>query len=716
MPNQARLTRVQPWALPALAFAVLLLLIGGPAPAAGDAPADPALPTDQIIIRFDDATTRAGIPARPDRLLDRLSAAAGVPLTFVRPMSGDAWVFRLPEPMSEAAVAAIGRDLTALPEVVRAEPDAIQTTMPVGEPVAAAAAGRAATADLTPDDPAFADQWHYRYTPGTEEGLNLPPAWAITTGSADVVVAVIDTGILPHADLAGRVLPGYDFINDPVVANDGDGRDSDPADPGDWFSANQCYLGNKARPSTWHGTHVAGTIGAASNNGSDVAGVNWGARILPVRVLGTCGGYLSDIVDGIRWAAGLAVPFAPPNPNPARVLNLSLGGSGTCEESYQEAFDDVVAVGAVAVVAAGNSSALADFYRPASCDGVITVAAGDRAGDLAWYSNYGSVVEVTAPGGETNEQSAAGVLSTFNTGTTVPGNDDLAFYQGTSMAAPHVAGLAALLIGHTPTLTPAQVSSLIQDTARDFPAGSNCAPWACGEGMADAFAALSALEDTPGCATPTAPAPAAPDDGATTDDATPSFAWAPADDATRYELQTDAGPAFSAPATIETDEVVYTPADPLEPGLYYWRVRGLNQGEGCDAAGEWSTVWSFTIEAPPGCATPAAPAPAAPDDGATTDDASPSFAWAPADDATRYELQIDADPAFSAPLIAGTDEVVHTPADPLEPGLYYWRVRGLNQGEGCDAAGDWSTVWSFTVEAPPVEEFRLYLPGVLGEG
>ena len=163
-------------------------------------------------------------------------------------------------------------------------------------------------------------------------------------------------------------MPGYDFIADTFVANDGNGRDADASDPGDWYAANQCAPGVPGTSSSWHGTHVAGTIGAASDNGSDVAGINWNAKILPVRVLGRCGGYLSDIIDGMRWAAGLAVPGVPPNPNPAGVLNLSLGGPGSCAGGYQDAFNAVDAAGVVAVVAAGNSSANANAYRPANCE------------------------------------------------------------------------------------------------------------------------------------------------------------------------------------------------------------------------------------------------------------------------------------------------------------------------------------------------------------
>ena len=217
------------------------------------------------------------------------------------------------------------------------------------------------------------------------------------------MVAVIDTGYRPHADLTGRFVQGYDFIWDPEVANDGDGRDADARDPGDWITsadaASVTFAGCPVENSSWHGTHVAGTIAANTNNGVGVAGVNWQAKILPVRVLGKCGGYTSDIVDGMRWAAGLTVSGVPANANPAKVLNISLGGSGTCSMAEQSAVNDINATGAVIVVAAGNSDADAAAFTPSSCDGVIVVGATDKSGTRAYYSNYGSIVDISAPGG-----------------------------------------------------------------------------------------------------------------------------------------------------------------------------------------------------------------------------------------------------------------------------------------------------------------------------
>ncbi|MBT8131631.1 MAG: S8 family peptidase, partial [Gammaproteobacteria bacterium] len=336
----------------------------------------------------------------------------------------------------------------------------------------------------TPNDTRYNEQWHYFESTA---GLNLPAAWDTHTG-AGTVVAVIDTGYRPHADLDSKIVGGYDFIGDTFVANDGNGRDSDASDPGDAVAYNECGGGNPASDSSWHGTHVAGTIGAESNNGQGVAGVAWDTLILPIRVLGKCGGYTSDIADGIIWASGGSVSGVPANSNPAQVLNLSLGGGGSCASTTQSAINTARANGATVVVAAGNSSANASNYTPASCNGVISVAAVDRGGDRAYYSNYGSVVDLAAPGGETASQ-ANGVLSTLNTGTSTPGADNYAFYQGTSMATPHVAGAAALLYEADPSATPDDIEAALVDSARAFP--GSCSQ--CGSGIVDADAAIDQL-------------------------------------------------------------------------------------------------------------------------------------------------------------------------------------------------------------------------------
>lgn len=694
-----------------LAF-VLVALAGvlGRAPALAASPSAQAAPAagppmDQIIVLFASGgdVTAATIPG-DGRQMDRLSAAAGLTLRYAGPMSGGAHVLQLPVAMSEAAVAVMSARIAALPDVVYAEPNAIMQVI-----AAPALPNRPVSATLTPDDARFGEQWHYRYEPGVEEGLNLLPAWAITTGSSETVVAVIDTGILPHADLAGRSLPGYDFIADPGRANDGDGIDSDPSDPGDWTTQHECFLGSDPQDSTWHGTHVAGTIGAASNNGSDVAGVNWNAMILPVRVLGRCGGTVVDIANGIRWAAGLPVPGAPPNPNPADVINLSLGGAGACPQTYQLAFDDLAAAGVVAVVAAGNSSADAGNFRPANCNHVITVAATNRDGDRAYYSNYGSTVEISAPGGELSFwNDPNGVLSTLNDGFTSPGNDDLVFYHGTSMAAPHVAGLVSLLLGEQPGLSPMAVTDILLSTARAFPDGSNCTVAACGAGIADALSALNAL-DNGSLAAPTLLAPA---NGESVPVVEVAFAWTPVAGAAGYRLQVAADEAFDD-LIVNDDSLTEPAATALLPGEgpYWWRARALG-----DENGPWSETWQFTV-ALPVCNTPGVPALLWPGDGETVGDLTPAFVWDAAVDATGYEIRIGLEPDVSDELVVGLPSATEfTPDAPLLAGeTYYWHVRGRNMGPGCDTLGEWSTVHSVTMNETALPEYRVYLPPVLGQ-
>ncbi len=334
----------------------------------------------------------------------------------------------------------------------------------------------------TPNDEFFDSQWHF-------DNINLSAAWNITKGSANTIVAVIDTGILfdannpnlTHPDFVGKVLPGYDFISNPNVAKDGDGRDANPFDVGD----------DKL---SYHGSHVAGTIAAATNNTEGVAGVNWEAKILPVRVLGFGGGSLTDILEGSLWAAGLHPNV--PNPNPASILNLSLGGPGLCPDFVQEVYDRIVAAGKTVVVAAGNENENAAGLTPASCRGVITIGATDFLDNRAHYSNFGSRIDVMAPGGDTrpgvdrnNDGKPDGVLSTI-----FSNNDfNYGFYQGTSMASPHVAGVISLMQALKPNLTPAQALSVLKSTAKPLNA-NQCPPDNCGAGLIDALAALQAVQ------------------------------------------------------------------------------------------------------------------------------------------------------------------------------------------------------------------------------
>lgn len=341
-----------------------------------------------------------------------------------------------------------------------------------------------------PNDPLLSYQWSLWNPTG---GINVEPAWDTGASGNGVVIAVIDTGITSHPELNAKVIAGYDMISDPSSARDGTGRDNNPADEGDWTINEQCGPNAPSRNSTWHGTHVAGTAAAITNNGVGIAGVAYNAWVQPVRVLGACGGTLADIADGITWASGGAVPSVPTNPTPARVLNLSLGGQSACGATYQNAINGARSRNSVLIVAAGNDSIPASMATPANCSGVVTIAANGPSGSRASYSNYGPVISVTAPGGDSGGNPNYGILSTVNAGQTTPGAADYGMKDGTSMAAPHVAGVAALMIQKNSSLTPDQVAAILRNTARPFP--TYCSG-GCGTGIVDAGAAVAAASGT----------------------------------------------------------------------------------------------------------------------------------------------------------------------------------------------------------------------------
>lgn len=406
-----------------------------------------------------------------------LSAASGT-VQLVKPMAASPGA-RLGLYANEALTAeqtlALAAELAERPGIRYAHPNYLLQAM---------------QATVTPNDPYYTYQWHY-------PAINLPQAWGITTGSATTVVAVIDTGIIysqndpsrRHPDFRANVLPGYDFISDVRISNDGNGRDPDPFDVGD----------QPGGQSTYHGTHVAGTIGAASNEGVGLAGVDWAARILPVRVLGVGGGTMADIYEGMLWAAGLDVPGVPRNPTPAKVINMSLGGQGGCPEVVQGAIDAVTALGSIVVVAAGNDGQDAWRYTPASCSNVITVGATDYVGARASYSNYGTRIDVMAPGGDTNvdrngDGYVDGVLSlNYDDQAREP---NVTFKDGTSMAAPHVAGVVSLMVGLDPNLTFQQIRSILYATARPLSTSACGTADGCGAGLIDAYAALARVGQT----------------------------------------------------------------------------------------------------------------------------------------------------------------------------------------------------------------------------
>jgi serine protease len=415
--------------------------------------------TSRFLVRFrTEASGPRNAQAR-QHVLDAAGRGAGVHLSHARRLAVGTDLVIADRPLDAAATQALLLRLAHDPGVASVGVD------------------RRVTRTMTPNDPRFGEQWHY--TEATA-GIRADVAWNTANG-AGVVVAVIDTGITAHPDLDANIVAGYDFISDTFTANDGDGRDANASDPGDATVDGECNW--YAEPSSFHGTHVAGTIAAVTNNGIGVAGVAYGARVQPVRVLGKCGGWMSDVIDAIVWASGGSVPGVPANATPAEVINLSLGTGALrdgCEVALQAAIDAAVANGAVVVAAAGNGDRDAGASAPASCRNVVTVGAVTRAGARSFYSNYGAVLDVSAPGD--------GILSTVNLGTTVPGAAGYGLLDGTSMATPHVSGIAALMQGKKAT-APSLVETILRGTARPYPVP--CA--SCGKGIADAANAVNLL-------------------------------------------------------------------------------------------------------------------------------------------------------------------------------------------------------------------------------
>ncbi|HEX6945415.1 MAG TPA: S8 family peptidase [Casimicrobiaceae bacterium] len=413
----------------------------------------------RLLVRFKD-----GVAPDP-ALLARLSARIGMPLETSRQI-GNIWVLNLRSEQPTAKLAEFAQTLQGDADVQYADP--VRRAFPAA----------------VPNDPYWSSQWSLN---GSAAGINVETAWQLQPSAHGLTVAVVDTGILPHPDLQGRVLPGYDFISDPSRARDGDARDPDPRDEGDW-SDGECGTSS----SFFHGLFVAGLIGANTNNGLGIAGIASDVNILPVRTLGKCGGSFEDVLEGMLWASGVPIAGVPPNRNPARIINLSLGGFGACDQSIQEAIDDALAQGAVVVAAAGNETLDVQDFTPANCSGVIAVGAHSVTGSLASYSNYGRRIDLTAPGGDLPRTGL--MVSLGNTGTTVPEEPTYVMAQGTSFAAPMVSGTAALMLARDPMLTGGRILDVITGTTRYFPNGSQCGtPNLCGAGMLDAGAAVGSI-------------------------------------------------------------------------------------------------------------------------------------------------------------------------------------------------------------------------------
>lgn len=471
----------------------------------------------RLIVQYRDGTAERASAATAVRGLNRALSAAGVTTAaagsrHLRKTATGRDVLVLPRALDRAQAQVLMAQIATDPNVVSVYPDIREQLDTLSAP------------QFLPNDPNFArNQWHLQPADGAltpagqvpnRGGANVTAAWDVADGSG-IVVAVIDTGITAHPDLDTSLADaGYDFIYDGATSGrrnaDGafvDGRVAGGWDLGDWTNeapwSSECTAAN----SSWHGTHVAGTVGAQlTNNGVGMAGVAYGAKVLPVRALGHCGGWSSDIDDAIIWAAGGTVQGVPANQHPAHVINMSLGGSGSCAAGSPraEAVNQAIARGAVVVVSAGNHNGEASTRSPASCEGVITVAANGVTGKRAYYSGYGSTVEISGPGGGVFVNDAASgtqanpdgfVWQAVNGSTKAPTTTTTyGGKAGTSMSAPHVAGVVALMQGARldagkPLLTPVQVNALLQQTVTAFPATPD---QPIGPGIVNAHAAVLA--------------------------------------------------------------------------------------------------------------------------------------------------------------------------------------------------------------------------------
>jgi serine protease len=517
-----------------------------PAPAGWRAA--PALPpvAGEVIVQFRDGAPllrgeAAGeTPAARRLRAERLAARLGHRLASGEGLGARTQVLRA-EGEDAAALAA---RLAADPDVLWAEPNHRRRRLSAGD-----------VTPFMPTDPLFtsgppvnralqrggpvAGQWYLR-APTAEfvSGIDMPSAWARTLGREDIVVAVLDTGVRSeHPDLGraaqgGRLLPGYDFVSDSIVANDGDGRDADPTDPGDWVSSadrvtHRSRFGDcDVAGSSWHGTATASLVAAAAD-GAGMVGAAPGVRVLPVRVLGKCYGTDADIIAGMRWAAGLPVEGVPANPHPARVINMSLGSTGSCGAAYQSAVDEITAAGTLVVAAAGNSAG-GPVGVPGNCRGVLTVLALRHAGTKVGFSDLGPQIGIAAPGGNCvdigpGDACLYPILAATNTGAQGPvasaWTDSFDITVGTSFSSPLVAATAGLMLSLQPALRPEELRTRLQATARPFPTtGADngddptpvtacvaprndvvqlqcyCTTTLCGAGMLDAGAAVAAAD------------------------------------------------------------------------------------------------------------------------------------------------------------------------------------------------------------------------------
>ncbi|WP_298581361.1 S8 family serine peptidase [uncultured Luteimonas sp.] len=480
----------------------------------------------RFVVQYRDGTREkadrsAGVAAF-SRALNRSGLARGriANASHVRTLANGQQLIKLSRSLDRVEAGALLRQIKADPNVVSVRPDRLRqiARLPNVQPA------------YVPNDPLFQEyQWHMRAPDGgatfdggpNRGGANVSAAWDLADGNG-VTIAVLDTGISAHPDVDTTLADaGYDFISDAFVS----GRDTDDRVPGGWDLGDWTigYPGAETcqqRNSSWHGTHVAGTAGAqATDNSVGMTGVAYNANILPIRVLGHCGGYDTDISDAIVWAAGGEVEGMPMNENPAQVINLSLGGAGECTAYEADAIAQANALGAVVVVAAGNQNANTSGYSPGNCPGVITVASNGVTSRRAFYSNYGDGIEISAPGGGVYANDGGSgtqiydgfIWQAVNPSDTEPmpadeiapdgSNGGYGGSAGTSQAAPHVAGVVALMQGARldagmPLLTPAEVLDILQDTASPFSVAPS-ASQPIGPGIVNAAAAVAKAIEPP---------------------------------------------------------------------------------------------------------------------------------------------------------------------------------------------------------------------------
>lgn len=493
--------------------AALLCLISIAASAAENNPvrhapaASGAASMQRVIVKFRAGDSVARQKGRPGELAKALSQRFGVTVKATREIAPELQVLQLESGSMQATL-----------EQLRADPD-----------VEYAEADLKRHVHAVPTDSLFVNQWYWQSTEAS--AINAAGAWNFSTGAADIVIAVLDTGVrFNHPDLrrktaGGRLLDGRDFVSEEaagqfLTANDGDGWDADPSDPGDWIDANDrmepAFDDCDISDSSWHGTRVSGIVGARTNNVEGIAGGTWEPSILPVRVLGKCGGYDSDILAGMRWAAGMAVTGVPANPTPASIINMSLGATSNCPAGYRNLIGELETLGVLVVVSAGNEAGAA-VDSPANCPGALGVAGLRHAGSKVGFSNIGPEVGVSAPGGNCvntgpGEPCLFSIDTTTNLGDTTPGasgyTDKFNTNLGTSFSAPIVTVAAALARSVNTKLTPAQTISRLKRSATKFPVldgvptctvptatspdqdECNCTTNTCGAGMVDARQAV----------------------------------------------------------------------------------------------------------------------------------------------------------------------------------------------------------------------------------